>query len=106
MTPEEREAAIEAEGAVIQERIAAEHRYSLSALDAAARYDTPAARRLLNLLEQTQDAAEEVDKERGNCLDFEPPLPGESRGTDYAESLSELALRLRSELSAPTGRGE
>ncbi len=40
--------------------------------------------------------------ERGNILPFDFPLqPGESRGTDLAETLSELALRLKIEVEGP-----
>jgi len=58
--------------------------------------DTPASRRLLARLEQAQEAAEEVDRERGRSLPEEILLQaGESRGTDLAETISEIALRVR-----------
>ena len=33
-------------------------------------------------------------------------LPGESRGTGWAETISNLAERLRIEVEGPTGKGE
>ena len=67
--------------------------------------DTPDTRRLLALLEEAQAVAERVDAARGRALDIDFPLqPGESRGTDLAESLSELALRVRVEVEGPTDR--
>ena len=71
-------------------------------LRALALADTPATRRLLDLLRQATAAAEEVDAERGNVLPDDFPLqPGESRGTGWAETLSELALRLKIEVHGP-----
>jgi len=67
--------------------------------------DTPASRRLLSLLEEAQEATEEVDAERGRSLPGDVPLqPGESRGTDLAETISEIALRVRIEVNGPKGR--
>ena len=44
--------------------------------------------------------------ERGNVLPGDFPLqPGESRGTGWAETLSELALRLKIEVEGPTWAG-
>ena len=67
--------------------------------------DTPASRRLMGMLRAVVEAAEMVDAERGRTL---PPgaelQPGESRGTDLAESLSELLLRVRLEVEGPKGR--
>jgi hypothetical protein len=61
---------------------------------------TPASRRLLALLEETQEAAEQVDSERGRSLGTGVPLqPGESRGTNFAESLSAISLRVRIEVN-------
>jgi hypothetical protein len=75
------------------------------ALSSLAPLDTPAARRLLALLEETLEAAEQVDFERGRALTEDIPLlPGESRGTDLAESISEIALRVRVEVNGPKGR--
>lgn len=75
---------------------------SLSAL---ANLDTRAARFLLLHLESALRAAEAVDAERGNALPAELPLqPGESRGTDYAEAVSNLLLRLRREVEGAKGR--
>lgn len=68
--------------------------------------DTPATRRLLQALRDAQEAAENVDAERGNVLpDFIPLLPGESRGTGWAELVSNLCERLRLEVEGPHGSG-
>lgn len=68
-------------------------------LSTLASLDTPPARELLALLEQTQAVAERVDAARGNVL---PPhialQPGESRGTGHAESICEIAVVLRGEI--------
>ena len=46
--------------------------------------------------------AERVDAQRGNVLPDDFPLqPGETRGTDLAETLSELALGLKIEVEGP-----
>jgi hypothetical protein len=75
------------------------------ALSSLADMDTPAARRLLSLLEEAQAAAELVDAERGRTVGEDVPLqPGESRGTDLAEAISEIALRVRTEVHGPQGR--
>jgi hypothetical protein len=67
--------------------------------------DTPHTRRLLALLMEAQEVAEQIDWERGRALDESVPLlPGESRGTDLAESISEIALRVRTEVHGPRGR--
>ena len=67
---------------------------------------TPASRRLLDTLRAAVEAAEAVDQERGNILpDCVTPQPGETRGTAWAETLSELVLRLRIEVEGPKGRG-
>lgn len=69
---------------------------------------TPAARRLLSALGEAVAVAEALDAERGHVLpgDF-PLLPGESRGTGWAETLSNLAERLRVEVEGPrSSRGE
>jgi hypothetical protein len=66
---------------------------------------SPAAKRLLALLEETLEAAEQVDWERGRCVDEDAKLlPGESRGVDLAESVSELVLRVKTEVNGPRGR--
>jgi hypothetical protein len=66
---------------------------------------TPASRRLLRTLRAAVDAAEDVDAERGHVLPDDFPLqPGESRGTGWAETLSELVLRLSIEVEGPRGR--
>ncbi len=46
--------------------------------------------------------AERVDAARGHVVPVDTPLlPGESRGTGWAEILSELALRLKIEVEGP-----
>ena len=68
---------------------------------------TPDTRELLRLLEAAQEVAERVDKSRGCALPDVIPLQlGESRGTDLAEIISEIALRVRIEVRGPNGRGE
>jgi len=77
-------------------------RFALSSL---VTLDTPEARRLLLLLERARAAAELVDAQRGRSLGEEIELlPGESRGTDLSESISEIALRVRTEVHGPKGR--
>lgn len=67
--------------------------------------DTPNTRELLELLERAQVVAERVDKERGRSMSPEVPLlPGESRGTDLAEAVSLMALRVRGEVFGAKGR--
>jgi hypothetical protein len=58
------------------------------------------------LLEEAQEAAEQIDWERGRVVgeDVELP-PGQSRGRDLAESISEVALRVRIEVNGPRGSG-
>lgn len=74
-------------------------------LSALATLDTPEARQLLALLEAAQAVAERVDAQRGHCVPADTPLlPGESRGTDLAESLSLLTLRVRREVEGARGR--
>lgn len=74
-------------------------------LRALAQADTPATRELLHRLRQSLQVAELVDAERGNVLPAHLPLqPGESRGTGWAETLSELALRLKIEVEGPADR--
>ena len=69
--------------------------------------NTPAARELLAALEAAQAVAERVDAERGRTLPAHVPLmPHEPRGTDLSEAISNLCMRLRWEVSPPTGRGE
>lgn len=77
-------------------------RFDLSAL---VQLDTPDTRLLLAMLEQVQIVAERVDASRGRTLPEDTLLqPGESRGTDIAESVSELALRVRREVEGAKGR--
>jgi len=67
--------------------------------------DTPDTRELLALLERAQAVAERVDAARGLSLPADVPLPqGQSRGTDIAETISEIALRMRTEVHGPKGR--
>jgi hypothetical protein len=67
--------------------------------------DTPDTRKLLGLLEEAQTVAERIDAARGRALPEGIPLQaGESRGTDLAESISYLALRVRGEVCGPQGR--
>jgi hypothetical protein len=67
--------------------------------------DTPDTRELLILLSRAQEVAERVDAARGRSLGANIRLvPGESRGTDLAESISEIALRVRTEVHGPKGR--
>lgn len=68
--------------------------------------NTPDTRELLALLEKAQEAAERVDAARGRSLDDSIPLsPGESRGTDLAEQVSYIALRVRGEVYGAKGKG-
>lgn len=65
----------------------------------------PAAPQLLALLEQAQAVAEGIDARRGRAVPVSVPLgPGEARGTDLAETISEIALRLRVDIHGPAGR--
>ena len=71
-------------------------------LRALATLSTPSSADLLSLLRATVAVAELVDAERGNVLAPDVPLlPGESRGTGWAETLSNLAERLRVEVEGP-----
>ena len=46
-----------------------------------------------------------VDAQRGRTVGEDVPLqPEESRGTDLAESISEIVLRVRIEVNGPQGR--
>ncbi len=74
-------------------------------LSALVQLDTPDARELLVLLERAQAVAERVDASRGRAFPAGTPLlPGESLGTDLAESLSLITLRVRLEVEGPKGR--
>jgi hypothetical protein len=67
--------------------------------------DTSDTRLLLRLLEQAQEVAERVDASRGRVLPPYVPLqPGESQGTDLAEAISYLRLRVSLEVHGPAGR--
>jgi hypothetical protein len=66
---------------------------------------SPAARRLLELLRaEVLPLAETVDRERGRALRPEGVVlgSGETYGTDIAEALSVIALRLAGEVEGPT----
>jgi len=79
-----------------------ESRFSLRAL---ASLDSPEARELHRRLAELLPLAERVDDSRGRTMGPEyEPQPGESRGTDVAETLSLLVLRLRNETIGPAGR--
>lgn len=67
--------------------------------------DTPQARALLAGLRELLPIAEVVDAQRGRSVGEDAPLlPGESRGTDVAETISELVLRLTRECEGARGR--
>jgi hypothetical protein len=67
--------------------------------------DTPDTRELLDLLKRAQAVAERVDASRGRSLSSGFPLsPGESYGTDLAESISEIVLRVGIEVHGPAGK--
>lgn len=69
-------------------------------------FDTPDTRELLALLERAQAVAERIDAARGRAVDASVPLgPGESRGTDLAETISMVALRVRGEVHGASGGG-
>jgi len=81
---------------------AASSAYALPSLEGALtldQLDTPDTRELLSLLEEAQRVAERIDRARGRHVGDQIPLqPGESAGTDLAESISLLALRMRKEV--------
>jgi hypothetical protein len=67
---------------------------------------THSTRALLAALRYALARAELVDAERGNVLPEDAELlPGESRGTGWAETISNLAERLRVEVEGPRGSG-
>ncbi len=67
--------------------------------------DTPDSRELLDLLSRALVVAERVDASRGRSLPSDVPLsPGESRGTDLSESISEITLRVGIEVHGPKSR--
>jgi hypothetical protein len=77
---------------------------SLSLLAGLSNPDLP---ELLDLLQRAQVVAERIDSQRGRVVgDDVPLLPGESRGTDLAEAVSELAQTVRSQVCVPVGIGE
>jgi hypothetical protein len=75
-------------------------------LDSLATLDSPEARGLLAGLSALLPLAEAVDARRGYTVaEGTPLLPGESHGTDLAEEISTLTLRLSTEIHGPqTGR--
>ena len=57
-------------------------------------------------MRDAQEAAEAVDAEGGHVLPpFIPLQEGESRGTGWAETISNLTERLRVEVEGPRGSG-
>jgi hypothetical protein len=67
--------------------------------------DTPDTRELLGLLERARVVAERIDAARGFSMEAELKLPAhQSHGNDLAESISEIALRVRTEVHGPVGR--
>ena len=61
---------------------------------------TPATANLLIALNEAVCAAEMVDAERGQTIPEDYTLKsGETRGTGWAETINELALRLKSEVN-------
>jgi hypothetical protein len=59
----------------------------------------------LALLTEAQAVAELVDAQRGKVLSESIPTGVmESRGTDYADSISHLRIRLHREIVPPKGR--
>jgi len=69
--------------------------------------DTPDNRELLFLLDAALAVAERVDASRGRSLPAHiPTAPGESRGCDLAESLAEVAARVRQEVHGANSRFE
>jgi len=77
---------------------------SLSSLASLASKDTPASRELLARLQEVLPAAEAVDRERGNWYADAPA--GDTKGTEYADTLLQTISRLRSEIDPPKGKGE
>lgn len=68
--------------------------------------DTPDTRALLAHLDAALAVAERVDASRGRVLPAHIPVsPSESRGTDLAEVIAEVASRVRQECHGATGKG-
>ena len=77
---------------------------SLSSLAVLSSPDAGELAELLGLLERAQVVAERIDAARGRTVGASVTLlPGESRGTDLAEAVSELAQTVRVQLP-PSGR--
>jgi len=69
--------------------------------------DTPDNRELLSLLDAALAVAERIDRSRNRTLPAHiPTAPGESRGCDLAESLAEVAARVRQEVHGANSRFE
>lgn len=69
--------------------------------------DTPQTCTLVEALTAAVAAAEKVDQQRGNVLPPSIPLqPGETRGTGYAETLSNILKRLEIEVYGPSSGRE
>ena len=84
-----------------------QHENSTNDLAMLSTYGSDDSRELLELLERAQAVAERIDAARGRCVDETMPLlPGESRGTDLAESISVLTLRARKEANGGQSRHE
>lgn len=88
---------------ILDEVVSRPDEMSLGALASLA---SPNAAELLTRLEELLPLADSVDSERGRSVGHEHELlPGESRGTDIAETLSTLILRLRREVGGARGKG-
>jgi hypothetical protein len=75
-------------------------------LGALASLSSPLAAEMLDRLRDLLPLAEKLDAERGNAMPEEyTPAPGESRGTDVAESISLLILHLKRDVEGARGRG-
>jgi len=86
-------------------RIGAKHIHYQSIL--LALLNTPNIHKLLATLERAQQIAERIDAQRGRTVGDTIPLqPGESAGTDLAESISILALRVRQEVRGASSAHE
>ena len=71
-------------------------------LRAMAQADTPDTRELLRLVREAVAVAERVDAARGHVVAPDVPLlPGETRGTGWAETISNVVQRLKIEVEGP-----
>lgn len=90
---------------IIEDRKRAVEEAALLDLSSLVMLADPEAPQLLRLIEEAQALAERIDARRGRSLPEDTALmPGESLGTDLAESLSVIALRVRLDVHGPTGR--